>query len=104
MASFFDSLSVHAIILVSAYVSDLGDENERESGYFDLPWDWQKSKENCKNILQFGSTDDPFLPWSEQQKVADSLNVKLHKFSDRGHFMSRAFPELVNEVKALCKI
>jgi SET domain-containing protein len=43
------------------------------------------------------------LPWTEQQKVADSLRSKLHKFDSRGHFMSRSFPELVDEVKALCR-
>jgi hypothetical protein len=30
-------------------------------------------------LLQFGSTDDPFLPWSEQQAVADGLQAELHK-------------------------
>jgi hypothetical protein len=29
--------------------------------------------------LQFGSSDDPFLPWSEQQAVADNLQAELHK-------------------------
>lgn len=47
-------ISVHAIILVSAYTTDLGDENERESGYFDEPWQWEKVIKNCKNIIQFG--------------------------------------------------
>ena len=76
----------------------------RESGYFDLPWEWDKAMHNCKNIVLFGSTDDPFLPWIEQKKVADSLHAKLNKFEDRGHFMTRAFPELISEVKALTQL
>ncbi|CAE8615382.1 unnamed protein product, partial [Polarella glacialis] len=28
------------VVLVAAYTSDLGDSNERRSGYFSRPWDW----------------------------------------------------------------
>lgn len=68
------------IILVSAYTTDQGDELEASSGYFNRPWGWDKIRENTgDNIVQFGSTDDPFLPWSEQQEVADNLQAELHK-------------------------
>ena len=30
-------------------------------------------KENVGRILLFGSTDDPFLPWSEQNEVSLSV-------------------------------
>ncbi|XP_067844442.1 serine hydrolase RBBP9 [Heptranchias perlo] len=92
---------VYGIILVSAYTSDLGDATERESGYFSSRWQWEKIKCNCAHIIQFGSTDDPFLPWTEQQKVADGLQGELHKFTDRGHFQDETFPELI---KVVCKM
>ncbi|XP_074844545.1 serine hydrolase RBBP9 [Carettochelys insculpta] len=92
---------VYAIILVSAYTSDLGDENERESGYFNRPWQWEKIKTNCQRVVQFGSTDDSFLPWSEQQEVADGLNAELHKYTNRGHFQSTEFNELIRVVQGM---
>ncbi|XP_065115572.1 serine hydrolase RBBP9 isoform X2 [Paramisgurnus dabryanus] len=92
---------VFALILVGAYTSDLGDENERESGYFNRPWEWEKIRSNVKYILQFGSTDDPFLPWEEQQEVANGLKTDLHKYVDRGHFQNTTFPELIGAVKTL---
>lgn len=95
---------VYAIVLVSAYTSDLGDENERASGYFNRPWQWEKIKANCSHIVQFGSTDDPFLPWKEQQEVADRLEAKLYRFTDRGHFQNMDFPELINVVKSMLKV
>ncbi|XP_044146613.1 serine hydrolase RBBP9 [Bufo gargarizans] len=98
---FSETHQVFAIILVSAYTSDLGDENERESGYFSRPWQWEKIKSNCRHIIQFGSTDDPFLPWSEQQAVADNLNAELHKYTDRGHFQNTEFNDLLEAVKKL---
>ncbi|XP_005992975.1 serine hydrolase RBBP9 [Latimeria chalumnae] len=92
---------VYAIVLVSAYTSDLGDANERESGYFSRPWQWENIKSNCCCIVQFGSTDDPFLPWKEQQEAADGLGAELHKFTDKGHFQNTEFSELIDVVQKM---
>lgn len=67
------------LVLVSAYTSDQGDELEARSGYFNRPWEWDKIRSNAGFVVQFGSTDDPFLPWAEQQEVADGLEAELHK-------------------------
>ncbi|KAL8622019.1 putative hydrolase rbbp9 [Nucella lapillus] len=87
---------VKGIVLVSACVTDLGEESERISGYYNRPWQWDAIKANVQFAAQFGSTDDPFLPWEEQQEVAEGLKTQLFKFDDRGHFMSTAFPELLS--------
>ncbi|KAM4603706.1 serine hydrolase RBBP9 [Polymixia lowei] len=92
---------VFGIILVGAYISDLGDDNERQSGYFSRAWDWERIQANVGHMVQFGSTDDPFLPWEEQQAVADGLKAELHKYNDRGHFQNTHFPELINTVQKL---
>lgn len=31
------------------------------------PWEWAKIKANAGFLVQFGSTDDPFIPWKEQE-------------------------------------
>ena len=92
---------VYAIVLVSAYISDLDDETERESGYFNRPWLWDKIKSNCCYIVQFGSSDDPFLPWEEQKTVAEETGALLHAADDKGHYMNSVFPELINVVRDL---
>lgn len=89
---------VGGLVLVSAYTSHLGDETERKSGYFDRPWQWDKIQQNAGFIVQFGSSDDPFLPWSEQKAVADGLKADLREYGDRGHFMNSRFPDLVETV------
>ena len=96
---FAEKYRVFGIILVSACVTDLGMESERVSGYYSRPWEWEKIKANTNVIIQYGSTDDPFIPWSEQQQVADGLNSDLRKFTDKGHFMTMAFPDLFKTVK-----
>jgi hypothetical protein len=38
---------VLGLVLVAAYDDDLGDELERNSGYFSRPWDWHKIRSNA---------------------------------------------------------
>lgn len=93
-----ESNCVGGIILVSAYHSDLGCDTEKKSGYFNRPWQWDKIKKNAGFIVQFGSSDDPFLPWSEQSAVADSLAADFKQYTNRGHFMNSEFPDLIETV------
>ena len=95
VSRYAEKYKIRGIILVSAYTTDNGIENERASGYFHRPWEWQKIKENCEFIVQFASTDDPFLPWKEQEEVAEGTKADLKKYEDQGHFMMSTFPELI---------
>ena len=58
----------------------------QNSGYFDEPWKFENVRENCQRggIVQFGSSNDPFLPWDTQQDIADGLKAKLFKSDDKG--------------------
>ena len=96
---------IYGTVLVGSYHTDLGMESEKESGYFDLPWDWRAIQENQKWIIQFASTDDPFIPIEEARYIRDHLNTEYHEFTDRGHFGSdqKEFPELVEAVKEKIK-
>lgn len=88
--------AVLGLVLVSACVTDLGDPTEKASGYYNRPWQWEQLKQNTEWIIQVGSTDDPFIPFHEQQQVAEGTAAEFHQFSDKGHFQSTAFPELMN--------
>lgn len=86
------------VVLVGASYTDLGDEHEKQSGYYDKPWQWEKIKNNTKWILQFASTDDSYIPILEHRFVHEKLNTEYQEFSDRGHFMVKEFPELLDAV------
>ncbi|KAK3106008.1 hypothetical protein FSP39_010800 [Pinctada imbricata] len=94
-----ESYKIKGLILVSACVTDLGDENERASGYYSRPWEWEKIKAHTEFVVQFGSTDDPFIPWAEQRQVFEGVDSELMQYDDRGHFMNGQFPELINVLK-----
>ncbi|HSX27374.1 MAG TPA: alpha/beta hydrolase [Patescibacteria group bacterium] len=86
-------------VLVGGYYTDLGEPEEKQAGYFDEPWQWGKIKQNQQWIIQFHSTDDPFIPDEEAHHVHEMLKTELHEFHDRGHFggdrTSLEFPELL---------
>jgi len=73
-------------ILVSACHSDLGLESERISGYYSRPWQWEKIRENAEFIVQYHSTDDPFIPISEARHVSENLCSEYYEFTNKSHF------------------
>lgn len=81
-------------VLVGAYHTDLGIEKEKQSEYFDTPWDWDKICHNQKWISVFASQDDPWIPVKEARYLHDQLNCEYHEFKNRGHFGSEYVPEL----------
>jgi len=109
---------VYGTILVAAAHTDLGDENERASGYFDRPWDFASMRKNTKGFFhQFHSVDDHLIPISEAQYVAQHLQnietdadvgvelapFKYDELSDRSHFFE-PFTELIDVIDAQIKI
>jgi predicted alpha/beta hydrolase family esterase len=91
-------------ILVGAMYTDLGIEKERLSGYFDQPWNWEAIKNNQQWIMQFASTDDPWIPIDEARFIHKNIESEYHEFTDQGHFggdyYKEKFPELVSVIKS----
>src|SRR3989338_8565950 len=63
-------------VLVSAEYTDLNNEKEKISGYYDETWRWNKIKKNAKWIIQFHSTDDPFIPAEEARFIHQQLSTE----------------------------
>lgn len=73
-------------MLVAAYDTDLGMEQEKQSGYFDNPWDWKKIKDNQQWITLFASQDDPWIPSEQPRYIHQQLNCVYHEYKGQGHF------------------
>ena len=100
---FLEAHKIEGCILIGACYTDLGDQNEKASGYYNRSWEWNKIKQNSKWISVFASTDDDFIPIAEARHIKDQLNADYHEFNDRGHFMDDKFPELLDLVKRKLK-
>jgi len=87
-------------ILVSPCYTDLGDELEKESGYYDQPWQWKKIRTNQKHVALIWGDDDPYIPQSEFEHIASQLHPVEMKIRNGRHFIERQnFPELLQYVK-----
>lgn len=95
-----ESNKIYGSVLVAACHTDLGDSNEKISGYYNRPWQWDKIKANQNWIVQFHSTDDRGIPVEEARYVHKMLDSEYIESSNEGHFTSRyrrdaGFPEIV---------
>lgn len=99
---YLETHQLFGAVIVGANYTDLGDEGEKESGYYDLPWQWDKIKINAKWIVQFCSTDDPYIPIDQPRFIHEKLDSEYYEFNGRGHFMidhnpiNSTFPEIIN--------
>ncbi len=86
-------------VLVAPSASDLGDDLEKQSGYFDTPWDWSKIKENQKNIVLVHSDNDPYIPQKEFELIKESLQPDTIFIPGAGHFIGpETFPEVLEYI------
>ncbi len=91
------------LVLVGTYYTDLGYDDEKASGYFDKPWNWQAVKEHTPWTLLFASTDDPYIPIDEPRLIKEMLSAEYFEFNERGHFgydqKTTQFPELLEKIR-----
>lgn len=100
---FAETNKIYGSVIIGATYTDLGEESERVSGYFDKPWNWESIKNNQNWIIQFASIDDPYIPITEPRYIHDKLKTEYHEFTNKGHFgwdtKLKEFPELVDAIK-----
>lgn len=91
-------------VLVGGCYTDLGYAEEKASGYYDDPWDWEAIRRNQEWIVEFASTDDPFIPIAEARHIAENLKSDYREYTDRGHFghgasPQKEFPEVIEAIR-----
>jgi len=90
-------------VLVGAMHTDLDIDTELISGYYDTPWQWQNIKDNQQWIVQFASTDDPWIPIEEPRFIHKNLDSIYYEYDNKGHFggdyYKPTFPELIEAIK-----
>ena len=81
-------------VLVGTYYTDLGYQDEKDSGYFDTPWNWAAIKKNQPWIAVFASADDPYIPIEEPKFIRDQLDAEYYELEKEGHFGGETNPKL----------
>jgi predicted alpha/beta hydrolase family esterase len=98
-----ESAHLLGTFVVAGHHTDCGFELERRSGFFDQPWDWDAIKRNQRFIVQFHSTDDPWVPVAVAEELRRLTGSRLTLMEGMGHFGSydqkmETFPELLEAV------
>jgi uncharacterized protein len=97
-----EASKIKGSVLVSPSYTDLGDELEKQSGYFDKPWDWATIRSNQEHIALFYGDDDPYIPQSEFEHIGKELHAAVTKIPGGKHFIERTeFPELLKYIKEI---
>lgn len=102
---YLESHRLRGAIIIGAMYTDLGFEDERESGYYESPWQWDKIKANAGWIAQFASKDDPYIPIDQPRFIHDQLSTEYYELEGRGHFMleqnpiNNTFPEILKVIE-----
>ncbi len=87
-------------ILISPSYTDLGDELEKQSGYFDKLWEWESIKSNIKNIALFYGDNDPYIPQEQYEYITVKLKPVVIKVVGGKHFEDyKEFPQLIDFIK-----
>lgn len=87
-------------ILVSPSYTDLGDDLEKQSGYFDAPWQWDAIKNNQQKIALISGDDDPWIPQAEFEHIVKKVGAAHISVPGGKHFIDYAeFPELLEYFK-----
>jgi len=88
---------IRGSVLVAPCYTDLGDELEKQSGYFKKSWNWESIKANQKSIALVHSDNDPFVPQDQFVFITEKLKPDVIKISGAKHFIEQqTFPELLN--------
>ena len=104
---YLENHKLFGAVIVGACYTDLGLEEEKLSGYFDDEWQWDKIKKSAGWIIQFASTNDPWIPIEEARFIKNKIDSEYHELENQGHMGSdinkTEFPEIVEIIKEKLK-
>ncbi len=83
-------------VVISPSYTDLGDDLERQSGYFIDEWHWERIKNHQDKIALFYGDNDPYVPQEQFEYIAKQLSPTVFKIPNAQHFIEYTeFPELL---------
>lgn len=88
---------IHQIISVGVY-KDLEYLQEvvkfhANDRFFDIPFNFEKLKQNCDNIVFIHSDDDPYCPLNHAEYLSKKTGGKLVVIPGQGHFNKDKSPD-----------
>jgi predicted alpha/beta hydrolase family esterase len=98
---------IHAAFLVAGFAETLGNPkfDDINRSFIEPPFDWQEIRTNCNYFEILQSSNDPHVPFSAAQHLADNLEAGITVIQNAGHFNSesgfRTFELLLEKIEKL---
>lgn len=95
---------IGTVVLVAGFTGQLGlpEYDELNSTFVAGPFDWNTIRENATNFICINGDQDPYVPYDQGEKIAESLGVKNIVIEGGGHLNSEfgftTFPQLLEEL------
>lgn len=100
-----EDTKIKGSVLISPCYTDTGDDLEKQSGYYDTPWNWEAIKTNQEKIALFFGDDDPYIAQEEFTHIAKQLQPEVFKIPRGKHFIEYTeFPQLLEYIKSNYKV
>jgi len=96
---------IRAAFLVAGFLGELGlpDYDHVNRTFVCKKLNWNEIKKNAKSIFIFHGDDDPYVPLSKGQAIAESLSAPLEVVAGGGHLNAESgyttFPLLLNKLQ-----
>mgnify|MGYP001560191617 CR=1 FL=1 len=96
---YVESNKILGSVLISPCSTDLNDDLEKQSGYYDKPWNWKNIKKNQKKIALIFGDNDPYIPQDQFDFISKKLKPSIIKIPGGKHFIEyKTFPILLNYI------
>ncbi|MBI4406684.1 serine hydrolase family protein [Candidatus Micrarchaeota archaeon] len=99
------NVTVKACFFVSGFIGSLGLPQYDGINYTftEKNFNWDKIRSNCKKFYIFHGDNDPLVPLSKANELAEKLNAELVVIKNGGHLNQGSgflqFPQLLKEIK-----
>lgn len=98
-------IKIKACFFVAGFVGLIGKEEFDiiNNTFITKKFNWSKIKENCGRFYIYNSDNDPYVPLSKGEELANRLDSKLIIVDNAGHFNEdsgyKEFPKILEDIK-----
>lgn len=95
---------IKTTVCASGFLHDLGNDDfdKINRSFYEKDFDWQRIKQNSKDVFVFHGDVDPYVPLKEAESLAENLGTEVEVIKNGGHLNKSAgfveFPAILEAI------
>lgn len=95
---------INTAVVVAGLTKKIGlpEYDNLNTTFINHPFNWAKIRCNASHFICFSGDNDPYVPLSQGQEIADGVGARLITIHDGGHLNSESgysqFPEILDQI------